>query len=74
MVGCCEVHDKAEVFDRWLAEGFWYVSRWPRECTSHDGWSGERDVIDDGVQVLDELAYCFFTGEPIAGGVGDSDI
>jgi hypothetical protein len=42
--------------------------------SSHDGWSGERDVIDDGVQVLDELAYWFFTGEPIAKGVGDSDI
>jgi hypothetical protein len=54
-----------------VSRGLWYVSRWPREFTSHDGRSGKREIINDGVRILGELAHWFFTGEPVAGGLGD---
>lgn len=66
MEQCCRALAGVGVVERWLAEGFWYLSWFPRSWTDHDAWAEnpERDQIDAGTEKLEGLAYWFFMGEP----------
>jgi hypothetical protein len=73
MEQCCRALAGLDAVDRWLAEGFWYLSWFPRSWTDHPAWAEDpaRDQIDQGTHLLDLLAYWFFTGEPAT--IDDSD-
>lgn len=51
---------------RWLAEGFWYVSFFVRDHTSHPAWSERTsrhpDYYERAYKRLEALAEWFFTG------------
>jgi hypothetical protein len=66
MEQCCRALVGVDVVERWLAEGFWYLSWFPRSWTGHHAWAENpaRDQIDAGTEKLDGLASWFFTGEP----------
>ena len=52
---------------RWLAEGFWCLSTWVRDHTSHPAWektiAQEPEYFSHAYNRLDELASWFFSGE-----------
>jgi hypothetical protein len=54
---------------RWLAEGFWYLSSFVRDHTSHPAWrekiAREPDYYDQAYERLADLAYWFFTGQSL---------
>jgi hypothetical protein len=63
-------HIQAEemLLPRWLAEGFWYVSTFVPDHTSHPAWQEQRTreqaYFDKANRRLEGLAFWFFTGQP----------
>jgi len=60
----CLKHAGAVVVERWLAEGFWYLSTFTRDWTTHPNFPriyGETYYLQAYAQ-LDDLAYWFFVG------------
>ena len=61
-------HIQAEemLLPRWLAEGFWYVSTFVPDHTSHPAWQEqhirEQAYFEKAFHRLESLAYWFFTG------------
>jgi hypothetical protein len=68
MEQCCQALTGSDVVERWLADGFWYLSTFARSWTDHGAWAEDpkQDEIDAGIEKLEGLAYWFFTGEPAA--------
>jgi hypothetical protein len=58
-------YDKTRL-PRWLAEGFWYLSFFVREWTTHPAWkertAREQDYYDRTYERLQDLAAWFFAG------------
>jgi hypothetical protein len=52
MEQCCRALAGVDVVERWLAEGFWYLSWFPRSWTGHHAWAENpaRDQIDAGME------------------------
>lgn len=65
MATCCRDQAGAEKLERWLAEGFWYLSSFVRDWTTHPQFprSLPEEYYDTAYRRLDELAEWFFTGE-----------
>ncbi len=65
METCCRDHAGEEKLDRWLAEGFWYLTSFVRDWTTHPQFPRPfpEEYYDAAYQRLDELAEWFFTGE-----------
>lgn len=81
MLECCKAYDTGNdpptthwpgspyydlTLPRWLTEGFWYVSTFVRDHTSHPAWrekiAREPDYYDRAYERLFWLAEWFFTG------------
>lgn len=64
MTACCAAVQGQVTVERWLAEGFWYLSWFPRNWTGHDSWVavGPRPSL---LERFDNLAHWFFVGEPV---------
>ncbi len=79
MLACCKAYDARDqrptlmdsAYDktrlpRWLAEGFWYLSFFVRDWTTHPSWkettAPEQDYYDRAYERLYMLAAWFFTG------------
>jgi hypothetical protein len=60
----CEEYRDHSQFDRWMAEGFYEISRFVREWTSHPGFPRPEpeQYYRDCIQRLDDLADWFFRG------------
>jgi hypothetical protein len=62
------VHKQDTMLPRWLANGFWYISDFVEEWTSHPAWEKKRarepDYFKKAYERLHRLAYWFFEGEP----------
>lgn len=73
MKQCCEELAGAEVIDRWLAGGFWYLSFFVKDWTTHPNFPKKEpdDYYAKAYERLDSLAYWFFMGEsPYEGAQG----
>jgi hypothetical protein len=67
MEDCCRALEKTSSVERWVANGFWYLSWFPESWISHEAWTHDKDRarITEGTQRLFELAAWFFSGESI---------
>jgi hypothetical protein len=61
----CDNHSQETKVDRWIAEGFWYISTFTRSWSSHPQFARlhPSDYYEKVYQLLDELAYRFFIGQ-----------
>jgi hypothetical protein len=64
MRAACERVQGQEQVDRWMAEGFYYVSRFVRDWTAHPNFPRPRPrtYYEDCLERLDDLADWFFHG------------
>jgi len=62
------VYKEDTMLPRWLAEGFWYISDFVEDWTSHPAWEKDRsrepDYFRKAYYRLHGLASWFFSGEP----------
>jgi hypothetical protein len=65
MIQCCREVAGHEQVERWIAEGFWFLSWFPQHWTSHDSWQPRTpgDAIEVGTGLLADLAWWFFVGQ-----------
>jgi hypothetical protein len=73
MEACCKAGEGQEKLERWLAEGFWYVSWFVRKWTTHPNFPRPQppEYHEKALERLDDLAYWFFFGDsPYEGGRG----
>ena len=71
MKACCENQEGAENIEKWLAGGFWYVSRFVRDWTTHENFPRPypNEYYEEAYEYLDDLADWLFMGEcPYLGG------
>lgn len=61
----CERCQDLEQLDRWMAEGFYYLSHFVRNWTSHPDFPRPepRQYYEDCLERIDDLADWFFHGE-----------
>jgi len=74
MFMCCKhfqeeyMQAQETMLPRWLAEGFWYLSYFVKEWTSHSSWeekiAREPDYFKKAYERLFQLAFWFFEGIP----------
>ncbi len=79
MLACCRAYDQSDIhptffvsphdtmcLPRWLVDGFWYVSHFVRDWTTHPAWKERtapgQDYYDRAYDRLFWLAEWFFTG------------
>ena len=62
MRACCKAHVGREHLPRWIAEGFWRLSWFPRSFLEHGGPDAV-EPYDSALMNLDHLACWLFTGE-----------
>ena len=64
MKHCAECGSGDPKLERWVAEGFWYMSHFVREWALHPSFPKVHSVeyYDKAFTRLDDLAYWFFTG------------
>jgi hypothetical protein len=70
---CCEQHDSMVMVERWLAEGYWFLSSVVRDISEHPNFRRpfEADYYARAYQRLWNLADWFFTGlRPYLPGTG----
>jgi hypothetical protein len=60
----CEQYEHRGQLDRWVAEGYYYTSRWVRDWTSHPHFPRPepRQYYHACIERLDDLADWFFFG------------
>jgi hypothetical protein len=62
---CAADHEQSDSRPQWLAEGFWFLSAFVRDWSSHSNFPKAFDIsyYEAAYQRLDDLAYWFFRGE-----------
>ena len=66
MESCCRVKAGEERIERWLAEGFWYLSWFVKDWTTHPNFPRWRveEYYQAAYEYLDGLAFWFFVNDP----------
>ena len=66
MEACCRAKIGEEQVDRWVAEGFWYMSWFVKNWTTHPNFPRRRpsEYYEAAYEYLDGLAYWFFVDDP----------
>jgi len=66
MEACCRATAEEKLVERWVAEGFWYVSWFVKDWTSHPNFPRRRtnEYYEAVYEYLNGLAYWFFFDEP----------
>jgi hypothetical protein len=64
MYQCCEKYESKETLEKWIAEGFWYLSTFVKDWTTHPNFPKQHsnDYYEKSYILLEELAFYFFTG------------
>jgi len=59
MPKCCEHQDESAAVERWLAQGFWYLSHFARDWTTHPNFPRPRpeQPPEQAYERLDDLAF-----------------
>lgn len=65
MRSVCELHTGAEMIERWLADGFWYLPSFVQSWTSHPDFPRKQMPMDLRLAcgLLEDLAHWFFTDD-----------
>lgn len=65
MEACCKDQEGKESVDRWIAEGFWYLSWFVKEWATHPNFPKVEppDYYEKAFERLFDLAYWFFFSE-----------
>ena len=61
---CCKASERRDTLERWLVVGFWYMSSWVRDWTTHPNFPRPEpsEYYENALRRLDELAFWFFSG------------
>ncbi|MBC7797837.1 MAG: hypothetical protein H7Z37_13270 [Pyrinomonadaceae bacterium] len=73
MKGYCEKNQENKLLERWIAEGFWFISHFVKDYSSHPHFPKPYtpEYYEKAYERLDDLAYWFFFGQsPYIGGKG----
>ncbi|MEI7685173.1 MAG: hypothetical protein WCL32_09110 [Planctomycetota bacterium] len=64
METCCKQCEQQETLDRWMVEGFWYMSWFVREWTSHPNFPRPLPLqyYEQSLRRLEALSYWYFSG------------
>ncbi|MCP4936907.1 MAG: hypothetical protein GY927_22560 [bacterium] len=67
MKHCCETNSKSHHLERQIAEGFYYIPGFTRGWISQYKFKEKQQqpYYDRSLEILDELAYWYFSGEPM---------
>lgn len=65
MQSCAKAHEGCDTLPRWIAEGFWFVSYFVKEWSSHPDFakSFNNAYYEAAYERLGDLAYWLFHGE-----------
>ena len=65
MEECCIALNGVDTVDRWVAEGFWFLSWYVRSWSTHENFPREfsEDYYERAYGLLSDLAFFFFVGE-----------
>ena len=65
MRACCQESSGKASLERWLANGFWYISWFVEDWTTHEAFPRPfaADYYDRAYEILHDLAFWFFSGE-----------
>jgi hypothetical protein len=73
MEACCNASECVELLERWLVEGFWFMSWFVKDWTTHPSFPRPqpREYHEKALKRLDDLTYWFFLGQsPYQNGTG----
>jgi hypothetical protein len=73
MEACCKACEGQASLERWLVQGFWFVSRFVKHWTEHPNFPRPepQEYHKKALERLDDLAYWFFNGNsPYEEGLG----
>jgi hypothetical protein len=59
---CCKAYENREHLERWIAEGFWYLSWFPRAQIER-GFPNNTGRYENALINLEHLAFWLFTGD-----------
>lgn len=61
----CELRTEAEMLERWLADGFWYLPHFVQTWTAHPDFPKDRIPMEARLAngLLEDLAHWFFTDD-----------
>lgn len=64
MEACCKAWEGQDSLERWMVEGFWFVSQFVKDWTAHPSFPRPhpQEYYESALKRLDDLAYWFFTG------------
>ena len=64
MEACCKACEKQESLERWLVEGFWWMSWFVKDWTTHPSFPRPQppEYHENALKRLEDLAYWFFSG------------
>ena len=65
MQTCCENYESEQKFERWIAEGFWYIPQFIIDWTTHPRFLKKysKDYYEKAYECLKDLAFYFFIGQ-----------
>ena len=64
MAECCRASEGQDVLDRWEASGFWHLSWFVKQWTTHPSFPKEhtKEYYEKAYRELEELALWYFMG------------
>ena len=64
MEACCKAYEGQESLERWLAQGFWFMSWFVKDWTTHPGFHRPQpqEYYENALDRLNDLSYWFFFG------------
>jgi hypothetical protein len=64
MAVCCKACEEQQSLERWLVDGFWFMSWFVKDWTLHPSFPRPqpREYHEKALERLDELAHWFFSG------------
>jgi hypothetical protein len=64
MEACCQAYEGRDTMERWVVEGFWFMSWFVKDWTTHLNFPRPQppEYHEKALERLNDLAYWFFSG------------